>query len=56
MYFGCTLMAPHGGLFVQAIPHAVEHVMQYLLSIALGTIACGLMYALLKPSAVAQTV
>ncbi|EEE9132370.1 PTS fructose transporter subunit IIBC, partial [Salmonella enterica subsp. enterica serovar Agona] len=56
MYFGCTLMAPHGGLFVLAIPHAVEHVMQYLLSIALGTIACGLMYALLKPSAVAQTV
>ncbi|EBG1884457.1 PTS fructose transporter subunit IIBC [Salmonella enterica] len=56
MYFGCTLMAPHGGLFVLAIPHAVEHVMQYLLSIALGTIVCGLMYALLKPSAVAQTV
>ncbi|MEY5516192.1 hypothetical protein WI903_11110, partial [Salmonella enterica subsp. enterica serovar Corvallis] len=27
-----------------------------LLSIALGTIVCGLMYALLKPSAVAQTV
>ncbi|SUG73046.1 PTS fructose transporter subunit IIBC [Salmonella enterica subsp. enterica] len=40
MYFGCTLMAPHGGLFVLAIPHAVEHVMQYLLSIALGTIVC----------------
>ncbi len=39
-----------------AIPHAVEHVMQYLLSIAPGTIVCGLMYALLKPSAVAQTV
>ncbi|EHC49898.1 PTS system protein, fructose-like 2C component [Salmonella enterica subsp. enterica serovar Inverness str. R8-3668] len=56
MYFGCTLMAPHGGLFVLAIPHAVEHVMQYLFSIALGTIVCGLMYALLKPSAVAQTV
>ncbi|EKK1884482.1 PTS fructose transporter subunit IIBC [Salmonella enterica] len=56
MYFGCTLMAPHGGLFVLAIPHAVEHVMQYLLSIVLGTIVCGLMYALLKPSAVAQTV
>lgn len=56
MYFGCTLMAPHGGLFVLAIPHAVEHVMQYLLSIALGTIVCGLMYALLKPSVVAQTV
>ncbi len=37
MYFGCTLMAPHGGLFVSsAIPHAVEHVMQYLLSIATG--------------------
>ncbi|KYI77888.1 hypothetical protein AIZ15_24720, partial [Salmonella enterica subsp. enterica serovar Typhimurium] len=48
--------APHGGLFVLAIPQAVEHVMQYLLSIALGTIVCGLMYALLKPSAVAQSV
>ncbi len=28
MYFGCTLMAQHGGLFVLAIPHAVEQVMQ----------------------------
>lgn len=25
MYFGCKLMAPHGGLFVLAIPNAINH-------------------------------
>lgn len=49
MYFGCTLMAPHGGLFVLAIPHAVGHVGMYLLSIIIGSLVTGGMYALLKP-------
>ncbi len=49
MYFGCTLMAPHGGLFVLAIPHAVGHVGMYLLAIIIGSLVTGGMYALLKP-------
>ena len=50
MLFGCTLMAPHGGLFVLAIPNAVGNVLMYLVAIAAGTALTGLMYALLKPA------
>ncbi len=50
MLFGCTLMAPHGGLFVLAIPNAVGHVGMYLIAIAAGTALTGLMYAVLKPA------
>ncbi len=50
MLFGCTLMAPHGGLFVLAIPNAVGNVLMYLVAISAGTILTGLMYALLKPA------
>jgi len=49
MLFGCTLMAPHGGLFVLAIPNAVGHVAMYLAAIAAGTALTGVMYAVLKP-------
>ncbi len=52
MFFGCTLMAPHGGLFVLAIPHAVGNVGMYLLSIIAGTVVTGAMYSVLKPSIV----
>jgi PTS system fructose-specific IIC component len=60
MYFGVQLMAPHGGLFVLLIPNAVNHVPLYLLSIAIGSLAVGGGYALLKtgkaelPGAVAR--
>jgi PTS system fructose-specific IIC component len=54
MFFGCTLMAPHGGLFVLAIPHAVGHVAMYLVSIIAGTVLTGIMYAVLKPTAQLQ--
>ena len=54
MLFGCTLMAPHGGLFVLAIPNAVGNVLMYLVAIAAGTILTGLMYALLKPGMAVQ--
>ncbi len=50
MLFGCTLMAPHGGLFVLAIPNAVGNVLMYLVAIAAGTALTGLMYAMLKPA------
>jgi len=48
MFFGCTLMAPHGGLFVLAIPNAVGNVGLYVVSIIAGTIVTGAMYAFLK--------
>ena len=54
MFFGCTLMAPHGGLFVLAIPHAVGHVMMYLLAIIAGTALTGILYAILKPATKVQ--
>lgn len=49
MVLGCTLMAPHGGLFVMLIPNAINHVFLYLLAIAAGTAVTGVMYATLKP-------
>ncbi|MFL5357955.1 PTS fructose-like transporter subunit IIB [Archangium sp.] len=61
MYFGVQLMAPHGGLFVLLIPHAVNHVLLYLLSIATGSTFVGVGYALVKtgkaelPGVTAQT-
>jgi PTS system fructose-specific IIC component len=60
MYFGIQLMAPHGGLFVLLIPNAVNHVLLYLLSIAVGTLVVGGGYAVVKagkvemPDATAQ--
>lgn len=52
MLFGCTLMAPHGGLFVLTIPNAVGNVGMYLVAIAAGTLVTGLIYAMLKPAMV----
>jgi PTS system fructose-specific IIC component len=38
MYFGCGLRAPHGGIFVLAIPNAVSNLGWYAVAIAAGTI------------------
>jgi PTS system fructose-specific IIC component len=51
MYFGCKLMAPHGGLFVLLIPNAINHVLPYLLAIVAGSLLTAVLYALLKPAA-----
>ncbi|CAB1400755.1 PTS system, fructose-specific IIB component (EC 2.7.1.69) / PTS system, fructose-specific IIC component (EC 2.7.1.69) [Pseudomonas fluorescens] len=48
MYFGCKLMAPHGGLFVLAIPNAINHALLYLLAIVAGSLVTAVLYALLK--------
>ncbi|WP_122317112.1 PTS fructose-like transporter subunit IIB [Pseudomonas cichorii] len=48
MYFGCKLMAPHGGLFVMLIPNAINHALLYLLAIVVGSVATGVIYAVLK--------
>jgi PTS system fructose-specific IIC component len=37
MLFNCTLRAPHGGIFVLAIPNAVENIGLYIVAIAAGT-------------------
>ncbi|AWN14975.1 fructose-specific PTS transporter subunit EIIC [Salinisphaera sp. LB1] len=56
MYFGCKLMAPHGGLFVLLIPNAVTHAFLYLGAIASGSVVTGLVYALIKPRLAADAV
>jgi PTS system fructose-specific IIC component len=48
MLFGCTLRAPHGGVFVLAIPNAVGHLLLYIAAIAAGTVVTALMLMLLK--------
>lgn len=48
MYFGCKLMAPHGGLFVMLIPNAINHALLYLLAIVAGSVVTGVLYAFLK--------
>ncbi|SHN12121.1 PTS system D-fructose-specific IIB component (F1P-forming), Frc family /PTS system D-fructose-specific IIC component (F1P-forming), Frc family [Pseudomonas asturiensis] len=48
MYFGCKLMAPHGGLFVMLIPNAINHALLYLLAIVVGSVVTGVVYAVLK--------
>lgn len=48
MAFGCTLRAPHGGVFVLAIPNAVENVGLYIVAIAVGTLITALATVQLK--------
>ncbi|PTQ57388.1 MAG: PTS system, fructose-specific IIB component [Candidatus Carbobacillus altaicus] len=48
MGFGVSLHAPHGGLFVLFIPHAVDHLLLYLVAIAVGTIVTAFTVNLLK--------
>ncbi|WP_409261673.1 PTS fructose-like transporter subunit IIB [Pseudomonas putida] len=50
MYFGCKLMAPHGGLFVLLIPNAINHALLYLLAIVAGSLVTAVVYALIKKS------
>ncbi|WP_369958760.1 PTS fructose-like transporter subunit IIB [Pseudomonas benzenivorans] len=54
MYFGCKLMAPHGGLFVLLIPNAINQAALYLLAIAAGSLLTGVSYALLKRGETAE--
>ena len=45
MAFGCTLMAPHGGIFVFPV---VEHALMYLVALVIGTIIGAVLLGLLK--------
>lgn len=46
MIFGCTLRAPHGGIFVLPL---IEKPLLFLLSLAVGVVVTALMVNLLKP-------
>lgn len=48
MAMGCLLRAPHGGLFVLLIPNAVTNVLQYFLSIIIGTAVTTILIVMLK--------
>ena len=48
MAFGCTLMAPHGGIFVFPV---VEHALLYLAALVIGTIVGAVLLGLLKKKA-----
>ncbi|MGY4815125.1 PTS fructose-like transporter subunit IIB [Pseudomonas chlororaphis subsp. piscium] len=54
MYFGCKLMAPHGGLFVMLIPNAINHALLYLLAIVAGSLLTAVVYAVVKRPEVAE--
>ena len=48
MAAGCLLRAPHGGVFVLAIPGAVTNLPMYIVAILAGTLVSTLMLGLLK--------
>ncbi|AWK41791.1 MULTISPECIES: PTS fructose transporter subunit IIBC [Photorhabdus] len=48
MAISAQLMAPHGGLFVLLIPGAITPILGYLMSIIVGTLLAGFIYALIK--------
>ncbi|MES2922960.1 MAG: fructose-specific PTS transporter subunit EIIC [Verrucomicrobiota bacterium] len=53
MAVGCKLLVPHGGIFVLAIPNAINHTLGYLVAIVLGTlVTTGVLFFLKKPMAV----
>ena len=45
MAFKCTLMAPHGGIFVFPV---VEHALMYLVALIVGTVAGAVLLGVLK--------
>ena len=50
MYFSVGLRAPHGGVFVLAIPNAVSHLALYAVAILVGTALTTVALLVLKPS------
>jgi len=54
MLFNITLRAPHGGIFVLAIPNAVGNVLMYAISILAGTVVTALLVSALKSTNKAQ--
>jgi PTS system fructose-specific IIC component len=48
MFFGISLMVPHGGLFSLAIPGGISNIPLYLAVIASGTLLSALLFGLFK--------
>ncbi len=48
MLFGCELRAPHGGIFVLAIPNAVSQGGLYVVAMAAGTLVTAIVVTQLK--------
>lgn len=48
MAFRCQLHVPHGGIFVLFIPHAVDNLPMYVVSIVAGTVIRTLLLGILK--------
>ncbi|GBF10036.1 PTS fructose transporter subunit IIC [Tepidibacillus sp. HK-1] len=48
MLFGATLRAPHGGIFVLPIPHAVGNLLMYTVAIIAGTVVTAIVVNILK--------
>ncbi|WP_111895875.1 fructose-specific PTS transporter subunit EIIC [Acinetobacter sp. MB5] len=46
--FKCELVTPHGGIIALVIPNAINHPLQYLLAIAIGSLVTGVSYAFIK--------
>lgn len=45
MLFGCTLMAPHGGIFVVPV---MGNALMYLVALVVGTVVSTLLLGVLK--------
>jgi PTS system fructose-specific IIC component len=52
MIFKAAVIAPHGGIFVLFIPHAVDNVGLYAVSILAGTVVTAIMISVLKKDVV----
>ena len=50
MFFGCTLMAPHGGIFVVPV---VGNALMYLVALVVGMAVSTVLLGLLKAKKVA---
>ncbi|WP_417614844.1 PTS fructose-like transporter subunit IIB [Oceanisphaera sp.] len=48
MWFGATLLAPHGGVFVFFIPNAIQPITGYALAIISGAVLTAVCYATIK--------
>ncbi len=54
MIFKSAIVAPHGGIFILLIPHAVTNLGGYIIAIVAGTIVTGIMVSILKKDIVAK--
>lgn len=48
MVFGCTIVVPHGGIWVLPIPNVVTHLLAYVIALAAGTIVSAIIVSVLK--------